>query len=72
MATTLYSLAACPHCRAERERLASAGKAFTEIDVGEKPECIPELVKLTKKRRIVPVVVDGARVEVAPRGGTEF
>jgi glutaredoxin len=72
MATTLYSLAGCPNCRAERERLASSGKPFTEIDVGEKPECVPELLKLTKKRRIVPVVVDGARIEVAPNGGTEF
>jgi glutaredoxin len=72
MATTLYSVAACPYCTAERERLASSGRAFTEIDVGEKPECVPELLKLTKKRRIVPVVVDGARVEVAPHGGTEF
>ncbi len=72
MATTLYSLAACPWCRAERERLESSGKTFTEIDVGERPECIPELIKLTGKRRIVPVVVDGARIEVAPHGGTEF
>ena len=72
MATTLYSLSACPHCRSERERLVASGKSFVEIDVGERPECIPELVKLTRKRRIVPVVVDGARVEVAPHGGTEF
>jgi glutaredoxin len=72
MATTLYSLAACPFCRAERERLASCGKPFTEVDVGARPECIPELVKLTGKRRVVPVVVDGTRIEVAPHGGTEF
>lgn len=72
MATTLYSLASCPFCRAEREKLSASGKHFTEIDVGERPECVPELIKLTKKRRIVPVVVDGARIEVAPRGGTEF
>jgi glutaredoxin len=72
VATTLYSLASCPYCNAERERLSSSGKPFTEIDVGKSPECIPELIKLTKKRRIVPVVVDGMRIEVAPRGGTEF
>jgi hypothetical protein len=40
--------------------------------VGARPECIPELVKLTGKRRVVPVVVDGTRIEVAPHGGTEF
>jgi glutaredoxin len=72
VATTLYSLASCPFCAAERERLVALGLPFTEIDLGEKPECIPELVKLTSKRRVVPVVVEGARVAVAPRGGTEF
>jgi glutaredoxin len=72
MAITLYSLTRCPFCRAERERLRASGAAFTEIDIGEKPECIPELIKLTRRRRIVPVLVDGTRVEVAPKGGTEF
>lgn len=72
MATTLYTVAGCPRCDALRERLVAAGKAFTEVDVRARPECVPELVKLTKKRRIVPVLVDGVRIEVAPEGGTEF
>lgn len=55
-----------------RERLRERAANFVEIDVGETPECIPELVKLTRRRRIVPVLVDGARVEIAPDGGTEF
>jgi len=72
LAITLYSLGRCPFCLAQRERLRARGTSFTEIDVGESPECIPELVKLTRRRRIVPVLVDGARVEIAPEGGTEF
>lgn len=72
MATTLYSLACCPFSRTMRERLRERGTMFVEIDVGEKPECVPELVKLTRRRRIVPVLVDGTRVEIAPEGGTEF
>lgn len=72
MAVTLYSLAACPFSRALRERLQRSGCAFTEIDVGERPECVTELIKLTRRRRIVPVLVDGVRVEIAPEGGTEF
>lgn len=72
MAVTLYTLGTCPHCRALRERLVAEGRAFTEIDVGERPERVPELVKLTEKRRVVPVLVDGARVTVAPEGGTGF
>jgi len=72
MAVTFYSLAGCPYCRKMRERLTARGCAYTEIDVAERPECVPELVKLTGRRRIVPVVVDGARIEIAPDGGTEF
>lgn len=72
MAVTLYTLSTCPFSRAIRERLRERGVTFREIDVGERPERIPELVKLTKKRRVVPVLVDGARLEVAPEGGTEF
>lgn len=72
MATTLYSLARCPFSRALREELLRRGCEFTEIDVGERPECVPELVKLTRRRRIVPVLVDGAHVRIAPEGGTEF
>lgn len=72
MATTLYSLARCPFSRALRERLHERGASFVEIDVGDRPECVPELVKLTHRRRIVPVLVDGVRVEIAPEGGTEF
>lgn len=72
MATTLYSLARCPFSRAIRQRLVERGTKFVEIDVGERPECVPELVKLTRRRRIVPVLVEGARVEIAPEGGTEF
>lgn len=72
MATTLYTLARCPFSRALRERLRERGATFHEIDVGERPECVPELMKLTRRRRVVPVLVDGARIDVAPEGGTEF
>ena len=72
MAITLYSLPSCPYSRALRERLVKRGAQFTEIDVAARPECVPELVKLTRRRRIVPVLVDGARIQIAPDGGTEF
>lgn len=72
MAIVLYSRSDCPFSRALREKLLERGCAFTEIDVGERPECVTELIKLTRRRRVVPVLVDGARVEIAPEGGTEF
>ncbi len=38
----------------------------------ERPEAIAELLKVTRGRRIVPVVVEGGRIEIAPGGGTAF
>jgi glutaredoxin len=72
MAVTLYTRADCPFSRALRERLRDEGRVFAEIDVAAEPQRLPELVKLTGRRRIVPVLVDGARISVAPEGGTEF
>lgn len=68
----LYVRAGCPHSAAARAALATRGARVREIDVGTSPRAIPELLKLTGGRRIVPVVVDGGTVRVAPDGGTEF
>ena len=72
MAVTLYTRDDSEPCRSLRETLRARGTAFVEIDVGANPERVPELLKLTGKRRIVPVLVDGAKIVVAPDGGTEF
>lgn|GEM_PF-1686978 len=72
MATTLYAIKDCPFSRAVRARLTADGKRFTEVDVGEHPEAIPELLKVTRGRRIVPVLIDGVRVEIAAEGGSEI
>ena len=66
----LYTKAGCPACDAKRAELVGRGVPFREIDVGQKPETIPELLKLTRGRRIVPVVVDGGRIAIAPEGGS--
>lgn len=68
----LYTRAECPHCDAMRDALVARGADIREIDVGRQPEVIPELLKLTKGRRIVPVVVERGRIDVAPDGGTSF
>ena len=64
--------AGCPFCDAKRAELAGRGVAVREIDVGAHPEVIPELLKLTRGRRIVPVIVEDGRIEIAPAGGTPF
>ena len=68
----VYMTAGCPYSAAERARLEAAGVAYREIDVSLRPETIPELLKLTRGRRIVPVVVEGGRIRIAPEGGTTF
>jgi glutaredoxin len=68
----LYSVSGCPHCDAMRAALAARGVTVDEIDVGVRRELVPELLKLTGGRRVVPVVVEGGKILVAPEGGTAF
>lgn len=72
MATTLWIKADCPYCDALKRDLAERGVKYTEIDVERDSHLVPELLKLTGKRRIVPVLVHGTRIEVAPHGGSAF
>jgi glutaredoxin len=68
----LYVRAGCPHCAALRAALEARGVPVKEIDLSVRKAAIPELLKLTGGRRIVPVVVEGGVVSVAPDGGSEF
>jgi glutaredoxin 3 len=68
----LYSKTGCPYCDAKRAELAARGVAVREINLSERPEAIAELLKVTRGRRIVPVVVEGGRIEIAPGGGSSF
>ena len=69
---TLYTTTDCRYCAEKRAELARGSTPYTEIDVGAHPERIPELLKLTGGRRIVPVIVAGTRIEIAPDGGSAF
>jgi glutaredoxin len=66
----LYVKAGCAHCDALRADLVARGVAFREIPVDVRPETIPELLKLTGGRRVVPVLVEAGRIAVAPHGGS--
>ncbi len=68
----LYTKTGCPYCDAKQAELAARGVAVREINVSEHPEAVPELLKVTRGRRIVPVVVEGGRIEIAPEGGSSF
>ncbi len=69
---TLYVKTGCAYCEAKRRELLARGVAVIEVNVTEHPEAVPELLKLTKGERRVPVVVEAGRISVAPEGGAEF
>ncbi len=68
----LYTKSGCPHCDAARAALAVRNATVEEIDVGVRREAIPELLKLTRGRRVVPVIVEDGTILVAPEGGSAF
>jgi glutaredoxin len=68
----LYTKTGCQYCDAKRAELAARGALVREINLSERPEAIAELLKVTRGRRIVPVVVEGGRIEIAPGGGSSF
>ena len=68
----LYTKPGCAFCAAKRDELTARGLAVREIDVEVRPQAVVELLKLTGGRRIVPVVVEGATIAVAPDGGSPF
>lgn len=68
---TLYTREGCPHCDRQREKLAATDDRVEEVNLSRSPQAMTEFLKLTEGRRIVPVIVRGARIEVAPDGGSE-
>jgi glutaredoxin len=69
---TLYTRDGCPHCDRQRAAVVAAGDRVVEVNLSREPQAMTEFLKLTGGRRIVPVLVRGARIVVAPDGGTEF
>jgi glutaredoxin len=72
MTTVVYVKSDCPYCLALLRSLEADGRRAIVYDVDVERQVIPELLKLTGGRRIVPVLIEGARVRVAPEGGTPF
>lgn len=66
---TLYTKTGCPYCAAKRQEFIDKAIAFREINVTEHPEEIPYLLSITGGERLVPVVVSGDEISIAPEGG---
>lgn len=72
MPTLVYIKRDCPFCAAVLHALEAGDARPIVCDVEAEPHVVPELLKLTGGRRIVPVIVEGLDVRVAPDGGTRF
>lgn len=72
MAKTLYVLDGCGYCQQIQRQLDEGGESYRLVDLSKRRQAVAELRKLTGGRRIVPVLVDGGEVRIAPDGGTEF
>lgn len=68
---TLYTKDGCVWCDAQRERLSETGDRIVEVNLTRSPQAMNELLKLTDGRPIVPVIVRGTQIRVAPDGGSE-
>ena len=60
----LYVRSGCTECESTRADLIARGVPFRELDVSARPELVPELLKLTGGRRVLPVVVEGGTILV--------
>ena len=65
----LYTKTGCPYCAKKREEFQRTGVAFQEINIYEIKGAKEELLALTGGKRLVPVIVDGANITIAPQGG---
>jgi glutaredoxin 3 len=68
----LYTRTGCPFCDAKRAELAARGTPVREVNLSDRPQAVAELMKLTGGRRVVPVIVDGSAIAIAPDGGSSF
>jgi len=69
MGVTIYTKPGCPYCAAAKNRLQEQNVAYEEIDVYLVEGAREKLLGLTGGRAVVPVIVDGEKVSVAPGGG---
>lgn len=68
----LYTRDGCAACARLRASLGATGTPFIEVNLSREPQALTELLKLTRGRRIVPVLVRDGQVEIAPEGGSDL
>ncbi len=53
----VYTKTGCPYCAAAKDDLKQRGQAYTEHNVTDHPDKLPELLKWSGGQRRVPIIV---------------
>lgn len=66
---TIYTKTGCPYCAAALKHYSDEGIAFTEVNITNQPEAKDKILELTGGKSIVPVIVEGGKVQAGFGGG---
>ena len=64
----MYTHPDCPFSAAAKMDYRRNKIIYTEVDLGQQPEKIPDLTALTNGERITPVIVEGGQVTIGFKG----
>jgi glutaredoxin len=66
---TIYTKKGCPYCAAAKKHYTEQGIQYKEIDVHETPGAQEEVLKLSKGKPVVPIIVEDGNIKVGFGGG---
>ncbi|MCJ7515598.1 MAG: C-GCAxxG-C-C family protein [Dehalococcoidia bacterium] len=66
---TIYTKPGCPFCAAAKQDLEERGVPYEELSIQDNPKVAQEVMRLSKGKGIVPILVIGEEVKVGFGGG---
>jgi glutaredoxin 3 len=66
----IFGKDACPYTQAARDHYAGSGRPFEYLNVKKNAAELERMLKYSRGRRDVPVIVDGDQVTIGFAGGT--
>ncbi len=65
----VYTKPGCPYCVAALKDLKEHGVPYEEVSTKDNPKALEEVMRLSKGKGIVPIIVSGNEVKVGFGGG---
>jgi glutaredoxin 3 len=66
---TIYTKPGCPYCQAAKDDMRARNVEYKEVSVPGDARAMAELAELTGGENVVPVIVDGDKVQIGFGGG---